>query len=88
MARILVRLLDRRITLTLSEPARSWMAREGYDPVYGARPLKRFLQKMLETPLSRKLIDGSVQDGDNILVDLDESQLKFVKLSEAANKAA
>ena len=88
MARILVRLSDRRITLTLSEPARSWMAREGYDPVYGARPLKRFLQKMLETPLSRKLIDGSVQDGDNIRVDLDESQLKFVKLSEAENKAA
>jgi ATP-dependent Clp protease ATP-binding subunit ClpB len=88
MARILVRLADRRITLTLSEPARSWMAREGYDPVYGARPLKRFLQKMLETPLSRKLIDGSVQDGDNIRVDLEESQLKFVRLSEAENKAA
>lgn len=88
MGRILKRLSDRRITLELSEPARLWMAKEGYDPVFGARPLKRFIQKKLETSLSRKLIDGSVQDGDRIRVDLQGSDLEFVRIGETESHAA
>jgi len=51
-----LRLADRHIELELTEAAKEHIAREGYDPVYGARPLKRFLQRHVETPLSRKIL--------------------------------
>ena len=54
------RLEERRIQLELSDAAKEFLAREGYDPVYGARPLKRFLQRALETPLSRKILSGEI----------------------------
>jgi len=57
------RLAERRLTLNLSDAAREHIAREGYDPVYGARPLKRFLQREVETRLSRKLLSGDIPDG-------------------------
>jgi ATP-dependent Clp protease ATP-binding subunit ClpB len=60
------RLSERRLTLNLSDAAREHIAREGYDPVYGARPLKRFLQREVETRLSRKLLAGDIPDGSNL----------------------
>ncbi|MEM8960328.1 MAG: AAA family ATPase, partial [Acidobacteriota bacterium] len=69
------RLADRRIGLRLTEPARGHIAREGYDPVYGARPLKRFLQHQLETKIGRALIAGDVADGADIVVDYRDGQL-------------
>jgi ATP-dependent Clp protease ATP-binding subunit ClpB len=57
------RLAERRITLNLTDAAREHIAREGYDPVYGARPLKRYLQREVETRLSRKLLSGEIPDG-------------------------
>jgi ATP-dependent Clp protease ATP-binding subunit ClpB len=69
------RLRDRRLSLELSEPARAFIAREGYDPVYGARPLKRFLQRELETPLGRALVAGQIEDGAKIAVDLEGGAL-------------
>nr|HID60010.1 ATP-dependent chaperone ClpB [Desulfobacterales bacterium] len=69
------RLKDRQITLELTEPAREFIAREGYDPVFGARPLKRFLQRELETRIGRALIAGNIMDGAKILVDYDGKEL-------------
>ncbi|NBR69138.1 MAG: AAA family ATPase, partial [Verrucomicrobia bacterium] len=60
------RLSERRLTLNLSDAAREHIAREGYDPVYGARPLKRFLQREVETRLSRKLLAGDIPDGSTL----------------------
>jgi ATP-dependent Clp protease ATP-binding subunit ClpB len=71
------RLEDRRIELALSEAAKEHLAREGYDPVYGARPLKRFLQRAIETPLSRKLIAGEIADGSRVVVELRKGELVF-----------
>jgi ATP-dependent Clp protease ATP-binding subunit ClpB len=69
------RLIDRGIRLELSEPAREFVAREGFDPVYGARPLKRFLQHELESRIARALIAGEVHDGSLLRVGMKEGQL-------------
>jgi ATP-dependent Clp protease ATP-binding subunit ClpB len=78
------RLADRHIELVLSDAAKEHLAREGYDPVYGARPLKRFLQRALETPLSRKLIAGEIADGSRVTVEWKAGELVFE--SKAAGK--
>jgi ATP-dependent Clp protease ATP-binding subunit ClpB len=70
------RLADRSIGLTLTEPARAFVAREGFDPVYGARPLKRFLQSRLETRLGRALVAGDAKDGATIEVGVEGQELK------------
>jgi ATP-dependent Clp protease ATP-binding subunit ClpB len=62
------RLADRRITIDVSEAAKSLLGERGYDPVYGARPLKRYLQRELETRIGRKLIAGEIRDGSVIEV--------------------
>ena len=72
--RLRQRLADRRITLELSESARRHLVRVGYDPVYGARPLKRAIQKELETPLGRKILAGEIKDGQSVLVDYDQKK--------------
>jgi len=72
------RLADRKITLELSEAARDHIAQNGFDPVYGARPLKRYLQKEIETGLSRQILSGSVEDGSKVTVDVKDGQLTFV----------
>jgi len=71
------RLADRQIALEITEPAREFIAREGYDPVYGARPLKRFLQRELETKIGRALIVGDVPDGARVLVELTDDGLNI-----------
>jgi ATP-dependent Clp protease ATP-binding subunit ClpB len=67
------RLEDRKITLELDDAAREYLVRVGHEPAYGARPLKRTLQKELETVLGRKLLDGSIRDGQTVYVSYDES---------------
>jgi ATP-dependent Clp protease ATP-binding subunit ClpB len=66
------RLADRRITLEVSVGARRHLVKVGYDPVYGARPLKRAVQKELETPLGRRILGGEIKDGQSVLVDYDQ----------------
>ena len=61
-------LTDRKITLELEDSGRDWLARVGYDPVYGARPLKRAVQKYLQDPLAEKILRGEVRDGSHIIV--------------------
>lgn len=58
------RLKDRRITIELDDEAEDWIGEQGYDPVYGARPLKRFLQKQIETKLARAIIAGEIHEGE------------------------
>lgn len=65
------RLSERHIDLELTEEACELLARLGYDPIYGARPLKRLIRKLVENPLARLLIDGTVQDGDTVLASVD-----------------
>jgi len=71
------RLAARRIDFSLTDTAREHIAREGFDPVYGARPLKRFLQRQLETALSRKLLSGEITDNSHVLVDYKKGELLF-----------
>ncbi len=72
------RLAERRIELELSDAARKHLVRSGYDPTYGARPLKRAIQKELETPLARKILSGDVKDGQRIYVDMTrDGMLRF-----------
>ncbi len=66
--------------LTLTEEAKDWLAQTGYDPVYGARPLRRLIQKDIENPLSLKLLEGQFADGDIIEVDADDDKLVFKKV--------
>lgn len=71
------RLTERKITLRLSDEAASFIADQAYDPVYGARPLRRYLQSRLETPLARKLISGEIHDGAQVNVGLEGDSLSF-----------
>jgi ATP-dependent Clp protease ATP-binding subunit ClpB len=64
------RLADRRITLEVSEAARNYLARIGYDPVFGARPLKRAIQREVETPVARLIVAGKLRDGGTVRVDV------------------
>src|SRR6187200_789447 len=66
---------DRKIRLDLSDAARAWLGRVGYDPVYGARPLKRAVQKYLQDPLADAILSGRVKDGDTVRVDEGDGQL-------------
>ena len=70
-------LADRKIALVLDEKAKTWLAEIGYDPVYGARPLRRMIQRELETALGRKLLTGEVRDGSKVVVDAGPGGLKF-----------
>ena len=67
------RLRERRIGLTVTEPARGWLARVGYDPAFGARPLRRLIQREIGDRLAKMLLGGDVQDGQNVTVDINES---------------
>ncbi|QSB15012.1 ATP-dependent chaperone ClpB [Natronosporangium hydrolyticum] len=68
------RLADRRLTLVVDDPAREWLARHGYDPVYGARPLRRLVQSAIGDQLARRLLAGEVTEGDTIRVELTETK--------------
>ena len=69
LGRLRARLADRRIALELTEAARTNLVETGYDPHYGARPLKRAIQKRIETPLGRLLLSGGVRDGQTVVID-------------------
>ena len=76
------KLKHQRISISLSDKAKQWIVDNGYDHNYGARPLKRFLSKNLETLLAKKLIDGSVISGDNLMVDASDDKLVISKNSK------
>jgi ATP-dependent Clp protease ATP-binding subunit ClpB len=69
VAALAARLQSRRLALEVTEAAREWLALNGFDPVYGARPLRRLVQTAIGDTLARKLIGGEVRDGDTVRVD-------------------
>ena len=71
------RLGAQRITLTVTDQAKKALGDEGYDPVYGARPLKRVISRQLENPVSRMIISGEISEGQHLQVDYDPEQMKF-----------
>ncbi|MDR3568037.1 MAG: ATP-dependent chaperone ClpB [Syntrophobacteraceae bacterium] len=76
------RLKSRRLTLHLSEKAREFVANAGYDPVYGARPLKRYMQREMETRIGRAIISGAIMDGSKITVDVKDGELVVTHVLE------
>src|SRR5258707_137078 len=85
LQRLRGRLADRNIKIELTPEAATHLAREGYDPVYGARPLKRAIQKELETPIGRRLLAGEIKDGDKVMVDWKDGEFTFsTKTAERA----
>jgi len=87
IARLQGLLKDRNIAIALDEKARSWLANAGYDPIYGARPLKRVVQRNLQNPLAELILEGSVKDGDQVSVSATDRGLT-INGREAARKAA
>jgi ATP-dependent Clp protease ATP-binding subunit ClpB len=79
-------LTERKITLEVTDAAKTLIAEEGYDPAYGARPLKRAIQKHIQNPLAIRLLEGHFDDGDRIRVDREpgSAQLTFERVGEAA----
>ena len=73
------RLAARRVSVSLTAAAKEWLAKEGYDPVYGARPLRRAVQRCVENPLSTKILAGDLSEGDHVAVDADSEGLTFTK---------
>jgi ATP-dependent Clp protease ATP-binding subunit ClpB len=72
------RLADRHLTLELTDAARAWLAEEGYEPAFGARPLKRLVQREIQDPLALKLLSGDIKDGDTVKVDARQGAIVFV----------
>ena len=72
--RLAARLAGRRLTLTVTAAAREWLALTGFDPVYGARPLRRLVQAAVGDQLARSLLSGEIGDGDEVVVDVDPAR--------------
>ena len=74
----LARLLsDRQITIELDQEAKTWLAGRGYDPIYGARPLKRLIQRELQDPLARLILEGKIKDGETVKVSAEDGMLEI-----------
>ena len=80
-------LADRKITLSVGEEAQAWLAEAGYDPVYGARPLKRVIQRTIQNPLANLVLEGKVADGQSVTVGVEAGELALRPMV-AANQAA
>jgi ATP-dependent Clp protease ATP-binding subunit ClpB len=81
LAQVTALLADRKIVLRLTPSARELLLQEGYDPVYGARPLKRAIQRLIQDSLALQILDGKILPGDHVLVDVDKSgeAMKFTR---------
>jgi ATP-dependent Clp protease ATP-binding subunit ClpB len=77
MQRLSKLLEDRKITLTLDDKARDWLAAKGWDPAYGARPLKRAIQRAVQDPLAEMILAGRVHDGETVALSASEDGLTF-----------
>ncbi len=90
MQHLLKRLSERKITLHLSAAAKALLFREGYDPAFGARPMKRAIQRLIQDPLALKLLDGEIQPGDEVNADADKNtdEMKFERKAAKAKAGA
>jgi len=87
VARLGRRLADRRLSLRVSSGAREWLALTGFDPIYGARPLRRLIQSAIGDQLAKALLSGEITDGDDVLVDLDPASDKLTVRKDQAQRA-
>ncbi|MDR6668080.1 ATP-dependent chaperone ClpB [Rhizobium sp. 1399] len=87
LKRLISLLSERKITLDLDEDARNWLANKGYDPVYGARPLKRVIQKFVQDPLAEQILSGQVPDGSTVTITSGSDRLLF-RSKQSVNEAA
>jgi ATP-dependent Clp protease ATP-binding subunit ClpB len=76
-------LIERGLKLEVSEAAKGFLAREGWDPTYGARPLKRAIQRTLQDPLALRLLQGEFAEGETVRVDFDGEALTFIAVVDA-----
>ena len=74
------RLKDKNIYIEITDRAKDVIAREGYDPVYGARPLKRYMENVLETSIAKKIIKGDIYEGCKIRVDYDNDKFEIERI--------
>jgi ATP-dependent Clp protease ATP-binding subunit ClpB len=88
VARLQQLLADRKITLELSEEARAWLGRVGYDPVYGARPLKRTVQRHLQDPLADMILKGEVGDGATVRITEGDGYLQLTATATSSSQMA
>jgi ATP-dependent Clp protease ATP-binding subunit ClpB len=88
LARLRERLAERRIELEVTDAAKELLAEEGWDPAYGARPLKRAIQRLVENPLALELLEGRFAEGDVVRVDVAEGALAFERMATEAPAAA
>jgi len=84
MKEISQRMREQGVEVELSESAGDWLAEKGFDPVFGARPLRRTLQRLVESPLSKKLIQGEFRRGDRLRIEIENGELIFGKINSAA----
>jgi ATP-dependent Clp protease ATP-binding subunit ClpB len=88
VTRLARRLADRRLTLKVTQAAKEWLAVTGFDPIYGARPLRRLIQSAIGDRLARSLLAGEIADGDTVLVDLDEATDSLSVATQRSQAAA
>ncbi len=81
------RLAERGLAISLTDAAREWLAERGYDPSFGARPLRRVMQREVENPLSKRLLAGEFVPGDHVVVDVEDGRLAFVKEGTSSRPA-
>jgi ATP-dependent Clp protease ATP-binding subunit ClpB len=79
VTQLLKRLEERKIHVTVTDPAKDLLVREGYDPMYGARPLKRAIQRLVLDPLALRVLEGEFGEGDRVVVDAEADRLAFSK---------
>ena len=84
LARLRERLAERQLSLEVTDEAKELLAEEGWDPAYGARPLKRAIQRLVENPLALELLEGRFAEGDTVRVDATDGELVFDRAEAAA----
>jgi ATP-dependent Clp protease ATP-binding subunit ClpB len=88
MATVAKRLADRRITIQVTPAAKEWLGTRGYDPVFGARPLKRLIQREVIDPLAMKVLSGELHEGESVVVDEQGGKLLFAAAMHQAPMVA
>ncbi len=88
MAQVRQRMAERQIEIELTDAAKEYLVREGYDATYGARPLKRTIQRLILDPLARQVLEGKFTEGDTVVVDVEKDQVVFYKEEKRVKKKA
>ena len=87
LARLQERLAERKIELEVTPAARELIAERGWDPVYGARPLKRTIQRLVQDRLALLILEGRFREGDRVLVDVEDGELRFTRVAPPEGRA-